>query len=71
MQVYEITPTSDYTYGCALVAADSIERAINFYCKDEYNDFIYTEYLCTCNIVPKLEYDTTYPAVILNTIGCE
>ena len=72
MQVYKITPTINYSYGCALVAANYREEAIHTYKNDnEYNFREYEEYKCVCNIVDKLEYDCVEPTIILDTIGAE
>jgi len=72
MQVYKIEPTYSYSYGCALIAANSEEEAISIYRNSsDYNDYIYKQYDCTCIIVYKLTYDCVEPTVILDTIGAE
>lgn len=72
MQVYKITPTISYSYGCALVAANNREEAIRIYKEDdEKNAWEYDEYKEVCNIVDKLEYDCVEPTIILDTIGAE
>ena len=72
MQVYKITPTTEYSHGCALVAADSREQAIEtFRNESEYNEYTYTDDKCVCNIVDKLHYYCEEPTIILNHIGAE
>ena len=72
MQVYKITPTIDYSWGCALVAANNREEAIKIYKEDdERNAWEYDEFREVCNIVDKLTYDCVEPTVILDTIGAE
>ena len=72
MQVYKITPTISYSYGCALVAANNREEAIETY-KNDYDDnpLYYQNYECVCDIVDKLTYDTDKPTVILDTIAAD
>ena len=70
MQVYNITPTINYSYGCALVAANNRDEAIKIYRdRNEFNDYQYVDYNCVCNIIDRLEYDCVEPTIILDTIG--
>ena len=71
MQVFKIEPTVSYTYGIALVAARDSEEAIKIYCSDEFRDYTYDEYGCTCNIIVGLDYETNSPILICNKIGSE
>lgn len=71
MYCFKIEPTVVYSGGCAIVAANTTDEAIKEYCKSEYNNYIYDEYNCTCNIVQGLEYDTDVPKVIINNIYIE
>ena len=72
MQVYKITPTVSYAWGCALVAADNREQAIETYRKtDEHYDYEYDDLKCVCNIVDKLHYYCEKSTVILSHIGAE
>jgi hypothetical protein len=72
MQVYKITPTIDYSWGCALVAANNRDEAIRIYrAKNEFTDYQYVDYKCVCNIVDKLTYDCVEPTIILDTVGAE
>lgn len=69
MQVYKITPTSDYSYGCAIVAANTREEAIEtFKDYDNFNDVLYYDTNCVCNIIDKLDYDCSKPTVIIDTV---
>ena len=69
MQVYKITPTTEYSYGCAIVAANNREEAIKtFRDDDDYNDFLYDDAKCVCNIIDKLDYDCSEPTVIVDTV---
>ena len=69
MQVYKITPTTEYSYGCAIVAANHSEDAIKAF-KDfaEFNDMLYDDTNCVCNIIDKLTYDCSEPTVIVDTV---
>lgn len=72
MQVYKITPTIVYSWGCALVAANNREEAIKVYKDDdEQNAREYNKFREVCNVVDKLTYDCIEPTVILDTIGAE
>ena len=72
MQVYKITPTIAYSWGCALIAANNRDEAIRIYrAKNECTDYRYTDYKCVCNVVDKLTYDCVEPTIILDTIGAE
>ena len=72
MQVYKITPKIAYSYGCALVAADSKEQAIETYRnKDEFTDWNYDFLNCECDIVEKLHYYCESATIILDEIGSE
>jgi hypothetical protein len=72
MQVYKITPTTEYSYGCAIVAANNREEAIKtFRDDDDYNDMLYDDAKCVCNIIDKLDYDCSEPTVIVDTIDEE
>lgn len=72
MQVYKITPTTSYSYGCALVAADNREQAIETFRKtSEWYDYDYDNLECCCDIVDKLHYYCEESTVILNHIGAE
>lgn len=68
MQCFKIEPTSAYTGGCAIVAANTAEEDIKEYCKDEYNNWVYDFENCTCNSVQGLEYDTNTPKIIIDKI---
>ena len=69
MQVFKIEPTIPYTYGIALVAARDSEEAIKIYCSDEFRDYMYDEYGCTCNIIVGLDYETNSPTLIFDKIS--
>lgn len=70
MQVYKITPTINFSYGCALVAANNRDEAIKIYrAKNEFTDYQYVDYNCVCSIIDRLEYDCVEPTIILDTIG--
>ena len=72
MQVYKITPTVSYSWGCALVAADNREQAIETYRNaDERYYYDYDDLKCVCNIVDKLYYYCEESTIILNHIGAE
>ena len=72
MQVYKITPTTEYSYGCAIVAANNREEAIKtFKDFDECNPSLYDETKCVCNIIDKLNYDCSEPTVIVDTVDEE
>lgn len=72
MLVYKIEPHSSYTGGCALIAAHNITEAIQFFCEqDDYNDYVYDTYNCTCSLLKDLTYDKEEVKVILNTIYME
>ena len=71
MQVFKIEPTTIYSYGIALVAARDSEETIKIYCSDEFRDYMYDEYGCTCNIIVGLDYETNSPALIFDKIGSE
>ena len=72
MQVYKITPTTSYSYGCALIAADNREQAIKTFREEkDYNNWEYDELNCVCNIVDKLHYYCEESTIILNYIGSE
>ncbi len=69
MQVYKIIPTTEYSYGCAIVAANNREEAIKtFKDDDDYNDFLYDDTKCVCNIIDKLNYDCSEPTIIVDTV---
>ena len=69
MQVYKITPTTEYSYGCAIVAANNREEAIKTFKNfDEFNDILYDDTKCVCNIIDKLDYDCSEPTVIVDTV---
>ena len=69
MQVFKIEPTTIYSYGIALVAARDSEEAIKIYCSDEFRDYMYDEYGCTCNIIIGLDYETNSPTLIFDKIS--
>ena len=71
MQVFKIEPTTIYSYGIALVAARDSEEAIKIYCSDEFREYMYDNYCCTCNIIVGLDYETNSPALIFDKIGSE
>lgn len=69
MQVYKIIPTTDYSYGCAIVAANNKEEAIKtFKDFDDFNDVLYDDSKCVCNIIDKLDYNCSEPTVIVDTV---
>lgn len=69
MQVYKITPTTEYSYGCAIVAANNREEAIKtFKGLNSYNEFLYDNSKCVCNIIDKLDYDCSKPTIIVGTV---
>ena len=71
MQVFKITPTTSYTYGIAIIAARDSDEAIKVYCSDEFREYMYDKYGCTCNIIVGLDYETDSPALIFDKIGSE
>ena len=71
MQVFKIEPTIPYSYGAAIVAARDSEEAIEIYCSDEFRDYMYNEYVCICNIIVGLDYETNSPTLIFDKIGSE
>ena len=72
MQVYKIIPTTAYSYGCAIVAANNREEAIKtFKDSDEFNDVLYDDTNCICNIIDKLDYDCSEATVIVDTVNEE
>ena len=71
MQVFKIEPTTPYTYGVAIIAARNSEEAIEIYCSDELRDYKHYEYVCTCNIIVGLDYETNNPTLIFDKIGSE
>ena len=71
MQVFKIEPTISYSHGVALIAARDSEEAIEIYCSDEFRDYMYNEYVCICNIIVDLYYETNSPALIFDKIGSE
>ena len=71
MQVFKIEPTVSYSHGAALIAARDSEEAIEIYCSDEFRDYMYNEYVCICNIIVGLDYETNSPALIFDKIGSE
>lgn len=71
MQVFKIEPTISYSHGIALIAARDSEEAIEIYCSDEFRNYMYNEYICTCNIIVGLDYETNSPALIFDKIGSE
>lgn len=69
MQVYKITPTANYSYGCAIVAANNREEAIKIFKEyDDFNDVLYDDSKCVCNIIDKLDYDCSKPTIIVDTV---
>lgn len=69
MQVFKIIPNHRYFYGCAIIAANNREEAIEvFKDSDEFNDSLYSEGRCTCDIIDKLDYDCSKPTVIVDTV---
>lgn len=68
MKVFIINPTIAYSFGCALIAANNIQEAINTYTKEEYKSYIYEECKCKCGLIEKLDYETDVPTVIIDTI---
>lgn len=71
MQVFKIEPTVSYAYGAALIAARDSEEAIEIYCATEFREYMYDEYVCTCNIIVGLDYETNIPTLIFDKIGSE
>ena len=71
MYCFKIVPKVDYSGGCAIVAAPTLNEAVKEYCKSEDNVWTYDEGKCTCNIVQGLEYDTDTPKVVINEIYIE
>ena len=72
MQVYKIEPTTAYTYGCALIAAKTEDEAIDlFRTSNEYRDFEYDEYNCSCEFIEGLDFKTDIATIILDKIGYE
>ena len=71
MQVFKIEPTALYTFGAAIIAARDSEEAIEIYCADDFREWEYDYYECTCNIIVGLDYETNSPALIFDKIGSE
>ena len=71
MQVFKIEPTIPYSYGAAIVAARDSEEAIKVYRADDFGEWEYNYYECTCNIIVGLDYQTNSPALIFDEIGSE
>ena len=71
MNVFRIAPTTPYTGGSCLIAANTIEEAEQLFCSDEYRNYIKNEYDCSCNIVKHLIYKTTIPYILFNDIYLE
>lgn len=72
MLVYKIEPTYRYAYGCALVAANNEDEAINLYRNsNEYRDYSYEEYDCVCELVDNLVYNCEEPTIIIDTVNSE
>lgn len=70
MNVFKIEPTTSYSGGIGLVAARDLHEAIKVFCEDEYRKFEFDEYICTCNIILGLDFDTQEPKVIINSLMC-
>lgn len=68
MQCYQIKPTKQYCYGSAIVAARTVEEAIQTYCKQEYNSFLYDDCLCTTNLVYGLDFDTKESCIVIDNL---
>lgn len=72
MQVYKIEPTVSYTYGCALIAAKTEDEAIDlFRTSNDYRDYEYDIYNCSCKFMEGLDFKTDIATIILDTIGSE
>lgn len=71
MYCYKIEPHNGYSGGCAIVAAHNVDEAIKTFCKDEYNDYEYDMFHCTCNVVNGLHYDSETPKIVFNHIYSE
>lgn len=66
MQVFVITPNRPWCGGVVLIAARDSEEAIKVFCKKDYNEDIYDDNSCECNIKVGLDYDTDKPQIIGN-----
>lgn len=71
MQVFKIEPRAPYTYGAAIIAARDSEEAIKTYCATEFREYKYDEFVCECNIIVGLDYQTNNPALIFDKIDSE
>lgn len=69
--VYKIAPQVKYVYGVALVAARSKNEAIETFCETEYRKHQYSEFTCSCEIIPNMNYETKEAVTILNSIHDE
>ncbi len=69
MKVYKIIPTTEHSYGCAIIAANNREEAIKLFKDfDKFNDVLYDNARCVCTIIDKLDYDCSEPTIIIDTV---
>lgn len=69
MQIFEIVPTKEYFAGCAIVAADNKNVAINIWKQaEEQNDNLWFDGKCWCMERPELKTDIDVPKVIIDTL---
>lgn len=69
MKVFKIVPLKAKYYGCAIVAADNKNVAINIWqSNDELNKDLWYDGVCVCLECSELKADLDTPKVILNTI---
>lgn len=69
MLVFEIVPTKEYFYGCAIVVADNKNVAINIWkTYDERNPDLWYSGKCWIMERSELKTDLDTPTVILDTI---
>ena len=72
MKVFKIIPTAEYSHGCAIIAANNREEAIKIFKDfDKFNDILYDDAECVCNIIDKLNYNCSEPTIIVDTVGQE
>lgn len=71
MECFKIKPSTAYTGGCVIIAANNAEEAMSEFRKNSYYDDLCRTDVFTCNIIPGLEYDTDVPKVIVDEIYIE
>lgn len=71
MDCYKIIVDEAYCGGCAIIAAKSEKEAIDTFCLNEYNKFVYGFYNCKCNLIPGLHYDTETSKIVIDSIHIE